>query len=413
MSSESFWAEACTSALSRPLQTPISAAYTSCGVTVRCVLFASQIIDNELPVAVQIAAFCASALAGGTMFWWWRRMDGEGRRQVWRLYGWFSGLMCCGSCFGAVAWCAHMQYLVSILTVLSPSSTLTHVHLNSLFSQLESWFAAFGVTYAIEFMCLSLAKLMVLDRMADFAAFKLGGLSRRWTVAGRVVVAAIIAGNVVGLGGSIAAAVYFQRTSNYYSAASAAYAANNTADGLNFHSLAKKELELALPIQSLQECCEAAVLLLIVVAFAVVGAACARRIRSALLQATDAAAASLGRQLQWQIVGTAAFVFVTFLLRAVYAIMIALVNQLMFVGRRSSTCAINSGCDMECHNVYRLMQLWLLFTPQFPLTVMLISSPLSLLVALWGMTSDRTLQLMRSNRRQMVAMREKLIRGTN
>ena len=39
-------------------------------------------------------------------------MDGEGRRGVWRLYGWFSGLMLCGSCFGAVAWGARMQQFV-------------------------------------------------------------------------------------------------------------------------------------------------------------------------------------------------------------------------------------------------------------------------------------------------------------
>jgi len=33
------------------------------------------------------------------------------------------------------------------------------------------------------------------------------------------------------------------------------------------------------------------------------------------------------------------------------------------------------------------------FTPQLQLSVVLISSPLALLVALWGMTSQRTLQL--------------------
>jgi len=36
----------------------------------------------------------------------------------------------------------------------------------------------------------------------------------------------------------------------------------------------------------------------------------------------------------------------------------------------------------------------------------LISSPLALIVALWGMTNKRTLQLMRSGRGQMVTMRD-------
>jgi hypothetical protein len=37
-------------------------------------------------------------------------------------------------------------------------------------------------------------------------------------------------------------------------------------------------------------------------------------------------------------------------------------------------------------------------TPEFQLTVVLISSPLTLLVALWGMTTGVILQLMRSSR---------------
>jgi hypothetical protein len=60
------------------------------------------------------------------------------------------------------------------------------------------------------------------------------------------------------------------------------------------------------------------------------------------------------------------------------------------------------------------MQLWLFNTPEFQLTVVLISSPLAMIVALalWGMTSDRTLQRMQSNRRQMGTMRSVLLRGT-
>lgn len=40
------------------------------------------------------------------------------------------------------------------------------------------------------------------------------------------------------------------------------------------------------------------------------------------------------------------------------------------------------------------MQLWFTGTPEVQLLIILISSPLSLLVALWGMTSDRTLDVM-------------------
>jgi hypothetical protein len=58
------------------------------------------------------------------------------------------------------------------------------------------------------------------------------------------------------------------------------------------------------------------------------------------------------------------------------------------------------------------MQLWILYTPEFQLTVVLISSPLALFVALWGMTNERTLQLMQSNRLQMATMHDVLLQGT-
>ena len=47
------------------------------------------------------------------LYLWWR-MDEEGRRRVWSLYGWFCGLMVCGSCFGAVTWAARMMQLENI-----------------------------------------------------------------------------------------------------------------------------------------------------------------------------------------------------------------------------------------------------------------------------------------------------------
>jgi hypothetical protein len=426
----SSWADACTTANNRSLQTLLDSAYASCGVTVRCTAVAAVRFWRALHVAgdtfaAQIAAFCASAWASGTMFCRWRRMDGEGRRGVWRLYGWFSGLMLFGSCFGAVAWGAGMQVFVLNFNVNNnPSSTLTNAQAYSIYAQNLRWTAAFVVVYALEFLCLSAAKLMVLDRMMEFAMRKGGGMPMRWVVGGRAVMAAVVAGNVVGLGGNVAAAVYFQRTAESFSAGSAAFAANNTADANNFVDLASQQAQLALSTQSLQSFCEVAVLLLIIVAFAVVGAACARRISSALLDISDAAAAAAGRQLRLQIVGkaagrrlrlrivgTAAIVFVTFLLRAVYSAMYALGTALQN-GGNAVNCPSSTLCDASCFNVYRLMQLWLFYTPEFQLIVVLISSPISLLVALWGMTTDRTLQLMQSNRRQMGTTRDVMLQGT-
>jgi hypothetical protein len=43
---------------------------------------------------------------------------------------------------------------------------------------------------------------------------------------------------------------------------------------------------------------------------------------------------------------------------------------------------------------------WMLLTPEFESTIVLISSPVALLVALWGMTSKSMLQLMKSSRQK-------------
>jgi hypothetical protein len=56
-------------------------------------------------------------------------------------------------------------------------------------------------------------------------------------------------------------------------------------------------------------------------------------------------------------------------------------------------------CDVSCHNAYTHFFGWATYTPAFESTTVLISSPLALLVALWGMTSNASLQLMKSSGR--------------
>jgi hypothetical protein len=331
-------------------------------------------------------------------------MEEEDRARVWVLYGWFSGLMCAGSVFGAVTWGAQMQYLVFQFIFNASGGGLTPQG-QSLLAQGQYWAAAFYVTYAIEFLCLSVAKLMVLDRMADFALAKVDGMSRRLAVGGRVVMAAVVVGNVAGLCGNVAAAVYIKKAGDLYSASSAAFTASNTDAGNNFNKEANQQIFVSSDAASVQSFCEVAVLLIIILAFGVVGIASARRLSSALRDMNDEHGAA-GRQLRRQIVGTAAFVFVTFLLRAVFSIMNALANAL-----QNNYAACPTFCGIPCNNMYQLIQNWLLLTPEFQLIVVLISSPLALIVALWGMTSERTLQHMRSGRRQMTLV--SLIRQTD
>ena len=183
----------------------------------------------------------------------------------------------------------------------------------------------------------------------------------------------------------------------------AAFTANNTDAGNNFNNEAFQKISVASDAASVQQFCEVAVLLIIILAFAVVGIASARRVSSALLEVSNSNhehVEAAGRQLRRRIVGTAAVVFVTFLLRAVFSTMNALANALQ---NDAANCP--TPCGVLCNNVWTVIQFWLQWTPEFQLSVVLISSPLALIVALWGMTSGRTLQHMRSGGGLMVSMR--------
>ena len=336
-----------------------------------------------------------SALAGGFMFYRWWCIAEDDRGRVWRLYGWYTALMACSSCFGIVAWSSKMTALATGFTANS------YKDLAQRFSTLVLTYslnAAFNVTYAIEFMCLNVAAIMVLDRMFQFflsSSLPTDSAARtRWVAAARVLLLAVVLGNAVGLAANVASAVHYQKASAAASAASASYSSSNsTTDGDAFRLLSQQEVQRAGSILSVQLFCELAVLLLTVVAFVVVAGLCARRIKSSLL-GVDAAsqAAIVGKALQLRMLGTTAFVFVAFLLRSVFATINAVAFQLRDINTASS-CPLGI-CDTSCYNVYTLIARWMTYTPEFQSMVVLISSPLALLVALWGMTNESALQLM-------------------
>ncbi len=266
----------------------------------------------------QIAAFCVSAVVGGTMFLLWWRMDKSERPHVWHLYGWFTGLMFLSSGMGAVAWASYLRFLVAFYTALAAKDPVV---ICDKFSEAQLGRSAFFVLYAVEFLCLSAANLMVLDRMAEFAFAKgSDAMLRRLVVGRRLVMAAVVACNVAGLCGNALAGVYFKESADLYSAAAIEYASNNSRVARSVRLQGRRKNEMASSSASVQQFCEVAVLVIIIIAFAGVGIASARRVSSALRSAPDTVSA-MGRQLRLQIVATTAFVFGTFLLRSVFSIM--------------------------------------------------------------------------------------------
>ena len=331
------------------------------------------------------------------MFRMWRQIDENQRRSLWRLYGWFTALMCIGSCTGAVAWAAYMKqsqlFITSNNANVLNSSSYTPARVSAVLAESGTWDAVYKTFYALEFFCVSVVKLMMLDRMIALALYKTAApLQRRGVIAGHILTGLVVALNTVGLCGNIVAAVFLTQSADMRRAAAAAWTGAPTEAFSTYNHLADLKNGSASQAAAVQHFAELASLLLIVVLFIVVGGVCASRI-AASLRRIDGANTVLrkGTKLRWQIIGSVSVVFVTFLLRAVFSCMYAISNW--FQNDRDVCPGL---CVSSCQNQFSIIQNWITLTPEFQLLVVLISSPLALGVALWGMTSDSTVKMMTS-----------------
>ena len=89
-----------------------------------------------------------------------------------------------------------------------------------------------------------------------------------------------------------------------------------------------------------------------------------------------------GKLLLRKVIGTVFFVFVTFVVRSVFTIMYALAQAFPDNG---SVCDSKIDCD-PCLSVYSHIQTFIIHQPAFQNIVIMLASPLTLLVALWGMS---------------------------
>ena len=393
-----FWLDVCSSSLSRPVEDQQKIAAASCGVTV--------------------AVFCLAAAVSGTMFLRWRRIDVNARRPLWKFYGWFCALSFLGNCFGIAVWVIWWKVL-SLYFVVGNLQSMQSLGAELLWltASYHRWVSAFLVLYAFEVLFLCVATLMVLDRMVDFAVPKEDVSRHRWDFGGRVITWVVFAGSVLGLLCNAASAILYAKAANFFSDSALAVAANSTnADIDILRQRANVIVDQGDHAAGLQEFCEVFVRLLMIGVFLFVGIVCANRVSSALtsIRLSDAAVGpdsrERGANLKRRIIITVFVTFFTTLLRTVEETMFALSNAL----QNDKHCAnLKVGlCDGSCYNVFALIRRSIFFTPEVLLVIILISSPLTQLVAVWGMTNERTLQLMKSRGHQTaVAMRDNLLTG--
>ena len=119
--------------------------------------------------------YAVSAAVSAFFFATWKRLDDDLKSRVWRRYGWFCALAFVGSVGGLVTAVADIRYrynfqrAAKLIESGDPCRNIQdfvvqfHCIANAAdsVSQVNYWLAVSPVPYAIEFLCLCCAKLLV------------------------------------------------------------------------------------------------------------------------------------------------------------------------------------------------------------------------------------------------------------
>jgi hypothetical protein len=135
--------------------------------------------------AGQVASFGFAAAFSGTWFALWVRLQVQMRREgflgpfvepearrrrdggMWEQLGWFSGLVCAGSVAGAVAWSAFMTGS-ALAYDDDPDLNARQGYAHQASS--ARWNAVFYILYPVEFLCVIMAKVILLGRLSNHAS---------------------------------------------------------------------------------------------------------------------------------------------------------------------------------------------------------------------------------------------------
>ena len=329
---------------------------------------------------------------------------------MWPLLGRFSGFMCIGSLAGAVAWGTIMQSNDLYYDAEVPTSSCQQF--DSLHASANRYLAVFFVTYGLEFICLIIPKLFLLDRLTNDAmrsskvrtsgpdaldaldaldgvptsrcACLLPFFYRTVSIVARFL-------SAVGLIAKVAGAVFeFQSADEFDHAASSC---NSSGAHRNATSLLVDQANLAAAIQSSSE---AVTLLITSLAFCILvplSVASFRRAESvaahALLSAdhdrvdrktqrartvVEDTMGAVAEQRQ-RLVTACLVVLVTFVTRAAYDVFRVYGT---YYSRANPACG---KCD-TCQSDEYLITTWRNFTPELQPIVVALSSPLPLVLSL-------------------------------
>ena len=324
----------------------------------------------------------------------WKRLDESDRDTIWRLYGVFTFAAFVGSVCGVVSRSLFLASDVLYVGGLGLGTT-DPVKSSAELGANYKLRAAFHVFKSLAFVFVSLAKLMVLDRMTQFTVKRAeDALVLRMSAVQRVVLCIVLVVNAVAVAASLASTAYFSLAAGADASATAAFSSNQTEEGALLLLDAQRHVRVSNTCVAAGQVCIVACLLVIMTTFVVAGVFVAVRIRHFLSgvglgQSTSAARSA--RYLMLQTCITVAVVFTTFFIRTAFEIALALGD---FYNLKIGSCDICAPCQSE----YYLIHVWIDATPEVMAIVMVLAEPLTLLVALWGMTSERGARLLNRSR---------------
>jgi hypothetical protein len=342
---------------------------------------------------LQIALSAVAAAAALVRFVQWKRLDESDRDAIWRLYGVFTLAAFVGSVCGVMTWSLYLAADVLYIDALRLGAKDVAKSSSELGAN-YTLYAASLVFKSLAFVFVSVAKLMVLDRMTQFAVKRAhDALVRRMGAVQRAVLCVVLVVNAVAVAASLASTAYFSLAAGADASAAAAFSSNQTEAGESFRLDAKRHASVGNTCVAVVQVCLVVCLLVIMAAFAGAGVCVAVRIRHLLAgvglgQSTSAARSA--RYLLLQTCITVAVVFATFLIRTAFETVIALGD---FYNLNNS-CLICAACQSE----YYLIGVWIDAVPEVRSIVIALAEPLTLLVALWGMTSERDARLLNRGR---------------
>ena len=367
----------------------------------------------------QIALFFLVDVVSLIYFLLWRRLATPQRRKVWNLLPRFLALIIIGCTFGIIAFTMRMQ--ATALYFQSNGDGRSDRSKFELKSKLYQLAAGYLIVEAVEVLCLSVAKLFVLDRLRELILIGTQRLlaaadhpdcwysERRLKKLGRRIVFSVAFLGLLGVIMNITGAAYAVQAGLYMSQAALACdfsgATTAAADALAVDSAVS--FGFAFSFFAAQLLLEVLMWIVIIAAFACVGPLCIFILRRAhsfvslkmqaherradapagneqlLLRSVAQSASSQHRR----IVISCVTVGLSFVPRIGYDIFYAWANQGSVYNGNCSICG-------PCQSVQWLATNWLFYTPEFNYSVIALSSPIPLAVSLWAMISVSDLRLL-------------------